>query len=41
VYETYNTDKHMLTFVPTLGNGSLIALSTISNLNFYRTAPLV
>lgn len=30
----------MLTFVPTLGNHSLIAISTVNNLIFYRAAPL-
>lgn len=41
VYDTYNTDKHMLTFVPVLGNSSLIALSTVNNLIFYKAAPIV
>lgn len=40
VYETYNTDKHMLTFIPVIGNHSLIALSTVNNLIFYSTSPL-
>lgn len=35
VYQTYNTDKHMLTFIPVLGNSSLIAVATVNNLIFY------
>jgi hypothetical protein len=41
VYQSYNTDKHMMTFVPALGNTSLIALSTTNDLIFYKAAPIV
>ena len=39
VYQTYNTDKHFLTFVPD-GEKWLIAVSTTNNLYFYTTNPL-
>jgi hypothetical protein len=40
VYQSYNTDKHMITFVPAPGNASIIALSTVNNLIFYTAAPI-
>jgi len=40
VYKSYNTDKHMMSFVPVLGNSSLIAVSTVNNLIFYKALPL-
>ena len=40
VYATYNINKHFLTFVPTSSSRSLIAVTTVNNLIFYRTTPL-
>lgn len=40
VYQTYNTDKHFLTFIPKQGSSSFIAVSTVNNINFYLTSPM-
>jgi hypothetical protein len=40
VYNTYDTNKHFLTFVPNPSGRDLIAVATINNLIFYRTSPI-
>jgi len=40
IYQSYNTDKHFLVFIPTRTGPNLLALSTINNLYFYKTNPL-
>jgi len=40
IYNTYTTDKHFITFIPTSNNDSFIALATVNNIIFYRTSPL-
>lgn len=40
IYQTYNPNKHFLTFIPNLGSTSFIAVSTTNNIIFYTTDPL-
>lgn len=40
VYRTYSQNTHFLTFIPSYGPSSYIAVSTINNLLFYQTSPL-
>lgn len=40
IYQTYDTDKHFLTFVPDSEGKVLIAVATTNNLLFYSTDPL-
>ena len=40
IYNTYNTDRHFLTFVPTASKRDLIAVATVNNLIFYRMDPI-
>lgn len=40
VYQTYNADKHFLTFIPHLGSTSFLAVSTTNDIIFYSTDPL-
>lgn len=40
IYNSYITDKHFLTFIPTSDNHSFLAVATANNIIFYRTNPL-